>query len=451
MLILMCLLFHSCPVATAQAPQQPSTSNVGNRAHQRVIASRLADWAEIIVSRDSRNRQSESPSVAENALTLADSGKPTDLATLSFSPAATTTNSRTPKSTDVSTAFSLAAVAAAITQQSPLSTKFYNSALAQNLRQISFTATDSFPGQSSAPISKGSETYGLKFRFYPPPSGKRDYFYTYFEEREDELAKTNFVDSLALNATSSPFQQDLAKIRAYLVSQLQTTPNAVGFDSGGGQLSKQDAEGMVSTMDLLDAAVGRGLAAKDRSLDSMLRQTAEQLLNNLGTEELGKIQSAPEFAFESSARVSKGTNPNLFRNQVDYSQTFAKYFANVVNLGFDFQQAQTSSSRNRNIARFVEQIQFPFNIYHRDITTGRIKLTLGSEGDWGSNGPPTYKALGKLTLNLFPGFDVPMAVNYVNRTSGVNRGDIRAQFGIAVDFTKLWIRPSKSQEAIVPQ
>ena len=255
-----------------------------------------------------------------------------------------------------------------------------------------------------------------------------------------------WVDPMALTPHSSVFQQGIAKIRAYLASQLMTTPASVGFD-GGRQFTQPEAQEATASIEKLDEGVECALAAKDRSLDSLLEQTAEQLLSASTMKQIEKeSQGAPEVSIESSARLSKGTSPNLYRNQLDYSQTFSGIFANTINLGYDFQNAQTSASRNRNIARLVEQVQFPFNVYHRDIRNGRLKLTLGTEGDWGSNGPPTYKTLAKLTFTPFPGFDVPIAMNYVNRTTGVDRGDIRALVGIAIDFTKLWIRPSKQLE-----
>jgi hypothetical protein len=447
--ILSILVFSLCHAVQARAqgpvPGCPSSKN----AQHRVLASRLADWAEIYLARENPSRQAEAPSIAENSSTLADSANPTDLATLSLNPAATATNSRTPKSTDLSTSFSLAAVVAAITQQSPLGSGFYSTAAAENLRRFSFTATDSFPGQSSATVSQGSETYGLKFRVYPGSGRKQASLFEFFREREDDLNAMNFGEAMALTSNSSVFRQGVAKIRAYLVTQMVTTPAAVGYDRGN-QFSQQEAQEATASVEKLDEDIECALAAKDRSLDSLLEQTAAQLLADPEMSQLVKEnQNEPEFSVESSARLSKGTSPNLYRNQLDYGQTFVGTFTNTINLGFDFQNAQTSASQNRNIARLVEQIQFPFNVYHRDIRKGWLKLTLGGEGDWGSNGPPVYKALGKLTLTPFPGFDVPIAVNYANRTSGVDRGDIRALIGIAIDFTKLWVRPSRSLEAAI--
>ena len=430
-------------VAPAHAQLPPCSA--GNNTGGRAIAERLADWAATYLSEEDPNRQAEAPSLAENSSAQSDSAKPTDVATLSLNPAATTTNSRTPKSTDVSTSFSLAALAAGITQQSPLGSGFYGTSLAAKLRRFAFSATDSFPGQSSATVSKGSETYGLKFQIYSRLNKAREALKAYFET----LAALNpdFQVPANLDVNASPIEQDLTKIRAYVVTQLVTRPTVMGLE--GQPLDREGAEQKTASTADIDRAVACGLAAKDGALDSLLKQTAEHLLANAGmTAEIKKNQNGPEFAIESSARLSKGTSPNVYRNQLDYSQAFAKKtLTNTINLGFDFQNAQMAATRNRNIARFVEQIQFPFNIYHRDVKNGRLKLAVGGEGDWGSNGPPMYKGLGKLTVTAFAGCDIPIAVNYVNRTTGVNRGDIRAQVGIAFDFTKLWVRPPKPVEA----
>jgi hypothetical protein len=444
-------LLSFCLVQQAGAQSKMATCTAGEGVQHRVLASRLADWAAIYLSRQDPSRQSEAPSLAQNSNTLADSATPTDLATLSLNPAATTTNSRSPKSTDMSTSLSLAALFAATTQQSPLGNSFYNSTAAEILRRFSFTATDSFPGQSSETVSQGSETYGLKFQLYPGSCRTRASLFEFFEAQETQLAAMKKPDEMALTRNSSVFQQGVARIQAYIVTQLMTSPATVGFD-GGSQSNQQEIEQATIPIESLDDTIGRALAAGDKALDSLLEQTAAQLLASPEIRQLEqKAEGTPKFAVESSARLSKGTSPNLYRNQLDYSQIFVGIFTNTINLGFDFQNAQTSGSKNRDIARLVEQIQFPFNVYHRDIRTGCLKLTVGGEGDWGSNGPPVYKALGKLTFTPFSGFDIPMAVNYSSRTAGADRGDIRAQIGIAVDFMKLWVRPSKSLESALSQ
>jgi hypothetical protein len=442
------LLVCFCP-GQARSQTQPATCIASKNAHTGALVSRLADWAEIYLNRQDPGRQAESPALAQNSTSLADSAVPTDLATLNFNPSATTTNSRTPKSTDVSSSFSLAALDAAVTQHSPLAAEFYSSGIAEDLRRLSFSVTDSFPGQTSATVSQGSETYALKFQLSRTPSRTRKFLLSFFEEQEERLGIALNGSSMAFATNASVFQRGIVRIRQYIVTQLVISPALLGFD-GGTQINEAEAEDRIDTIEKLDESVGCALAAKDQALDSLLEQTAAQLLTDPTMRKLEQEEArAPKVAVESSARLSKGSGPNLYRNQLDYNQTFFKTLTNTINLSFDFQNAQTPSSKNRDIARLADQVQLPFNIYHRDIRSGKLKLTVGGEGDWGSNGAPVYKALGKLTITPFSGIDIPVSVNYSNRTPGLDRGDIRAQVGISVDFLKLWVRPSRSLENVL--
>ena len=56
---------------------------------------------------------------------------------------------------------------------------------------------------------------------------------------------------------------------------------------------------------------------------------------------------------------------------------------------------------------------------------------------------PLTSVRGNLRFALFAGFDVPFAVTYVSRTGTKNQSGVKGQMGVAIDFTKLWLRPPK--------
>ncbi len=439
--------------AEAQSVVPPCA--VGSKAEFPQLVARLQEMAPLYVAVMDPSRQAEAPSITNNSVDLADSARPSDLATLSLNPAITTTNSRTPKSTDVSSSFSLSAIYAAIREQNPLTPEFFNLPLARALRRLSFSLTDSFPGNASSEVGQGSASYGAKYLLN---SGKDP------NSRESQLNLEGFFNC-ALQAPS--YRQHLSSFLATVVTAKfqslaqQNLPSPKDEAVGGHAESAQTREQRIATQNLanLNELLANTDAVYRPYLDAVVVYIVGDILSQSFSDQelrdaaqyLDAIIDAPKFALEFSARLSKGSQPNLYRTQFDYTQTFFRYLTNTANASFDFMNAQTSTAKNRNIARLAEQVQFPINFYHRDVTKEILKLTLGGEGDWGSNGTPIYKALGKITVSPFQGLDFPLAVNYVNRTGTVDRGDIRAQFGVAIDFTKLWVHSSKSLENAVSE
>jgi len=102
----------------------------------------------------------------------------------------------------------------------------------------------------------------MKFRISPGETKKRAALFEFFKAQEDKLGAPNVVDPMALTPYSSAFQQGIAKIRAYLVSQLMTTPIFVGFDNGK-RFTQQEAQEATASVEKLDEGVECALAAND--------------------------------------------------------------------------------------------------------------------------------------------------------------------------------------------
>lgn len=382
------------------------------------------------------SKQPEAPSISENSTTLANTSGASDTATLSLNPALTTTNSRSPKSTDIATSFSLAALNAAVQARNPLEGTYYQSS--RDLRRISISLTDSFPGGSKATADQGSNSYGVKFVINP-----RDTTST-----KNTVALCTFFTDAQLQS-SAAFKSALVKVATYLYTASQAQVHTtLGLDQQVLNDQKQFAEAMTSNTQLLGALISNAPKDLQPEINMLVEQAIPEILNQAmvdsrlskAAQTLKSMINAPQFAVEYSARISKGSSSNLYRTQVDYDQTFWKLTA-TTNVGYDFQNAQTQGAQNRHIGRLVQQFQYPVPWPYKRVTP---KFAASGEGDWGSNGAPIYKTQGKLTFTLFAGVDVPFAVTYVSRTGAKNQSDVKGQMGLAIDFTKLWVHPPRA-------
>jgi hypothetical protein len=412
-----------CTLAQAQCPNEGA------------LVQRFVTLSRKYVSVLDSSKQSEAPSITDNSTTLANTSGASDTATLSLSPSLTTTNSRSPKSTDIGTSFSLAALFAAVKAKNPLDPDYYASS--RPLRRFSVSLTDSFPS-GSATADQGSNSYGLKFVVNPRDSlsGKHT----------NQLCQ--FFSDADLQR-SPAFKSALSRLAMFLYTasavQLHT---ALGLDSQVMSSQQQFAEAMSTDTKALAEFISQAPQEIQPEISRLMEQAIPEILHQGLTDRslsragktLQALVNAPQFAVEYAARISKGLGANLYRTQLDYDQTFWK-ITGTTNAGFDFQNAQTQGAHNRSIGRVVEQLQYPVPWPVKQIT---LKVAASGEGDWGSNGTPIYKSQGKLTFGLFSGFDLPLSVTYVNRTAGVNRGDVKGQLGVAIDFTRLWVHPPKA-------
>lgn len=172
----------------------------------------------------------------------------------------------------------------------------------------------------------------------------------------------------------------------------------------------------------------RGKLRKSLDSTTLLTADTEALLN--------KITKAPQISVGFLSRISKGTGSNLYRGELAIDSGLWK-FSSTTNLSFDFMNSQVSTKPNRNVGRVVQEFDIPLLPKKTVLSYSPLTFGLSGEGDWGSNGPPTYKAQGKIKLTVFNGFDIPMSVTYANRTATVARADLKAVIGIAVDFSKV--------------
>jgi hypothetical protein len=373
------------------------------------------------------SKQSGGPALADNSSSLVDMSGASDVASASMNFFGLTTKSRSSNSSDLTTSTSLYALYAAAARFNPLDFEQFTDH--PTLRRLSISLTDSFAEGATAKASDGSYTYGAKF----VAVNGRDLTSGVNSTRVDQIAN-------ALATSSIPYGGATGEIRDYLFirfSDLVVDPSVVDSSERHRQfVSAVNDEGKKAFSKLLTALLADETAIT--IVDQIINRLIPSELPLISTVETNvkAIQTAGQLSIGFSSKISKGTGANTYRFEAIYDRPPVPWFKTTTNVGYDFQNAQTASSRNRNIARFAEQVQIPLNGY-KSPPKVPLKLGLSGEGKWGDNGGPQYKAQCAITITPIPGFDLPLSVTYVNRTPGVDRADLKGQLGINVDFAKL--------------
>jgi hypothetical protein len=380
------------------------------------------------------SKQSGGPALADNSSSLVDMSGASDVAAASMNFSGLTTKSRSSNSSDFTTSTSLYALYAAAARFNPLDFEHFTDH--PTLRRLSISLTDSFAEGATAKASDGSSTYGAKFVVV----NGRDLTSGVNSTRVDQIAN-------ALAASSPGYGAGTGEIRDYLFSlfaDLVVEPSIA-------QPSERHRQFVASVDDAAKDAFSKVLTALKSNGAAMT--IVDQIIDRMVPSQLPlldavranvkAIQSAGQLSIGFSSKLSKGTGANTYRFELIYDRPPVVWLKTTTNVGYDFQNAQTAAAKNRNIARFAEQIQIPLNGYK---TAPRVPLKLGlsGEGKWGDHGGPQYKAQCAITITPIPGLDLPLSVTYVNRTPGVDRADLKGQLGINVDFAKLLKRPSPS-------
>jgi hypothetical protein len=431
---LLLLLGFCSPLYAQSLPQDcPNEKSLYNYVNCKLSAA-IARATKVEATIHDYSKQSAEPSLADNSSTLVDMSGASDVAAATMNLAGLTTKSRSGNTSDFSTSTSLYALYAAAGRFDPLDFEHFTDH--STLRRLSISLTDSFAEGATTKATDGSYTYGAKF----VAINGRDLTSGVNSMRVDQIAN-------ALASSSPGYAAGMGEIRDYLFSifaDFAVDPTVTNQAERHRQFVASVDDAAKDTFSKVLVALRSNEAAM-ATVDQIINRMVPSQLPLLDTVKTNvtEIQRAGQLSFGFSSKLSKGNSANTYRSEMIYDKPPVPWFKTTTNLGYDFQNAQMTGQKNRNIARFAEQIQVPLNGYH---ATPKVPLKLGlsGEGKWGSNGPPMYKAQGQITITPIPGLDLPLSVTYVNRTPGVDRADLKGQLGINFDFAKLFKRTPPS-------
>jgi len=375
-------------------------------------------------------KQAEAPAILPTSTTLADNSSAPDIVGTSLNLATLATKSRSSNSNDFSMSISMFGIYAALKRSDPLGQSFYDEN--REWRRLSFTFGRSFPEDLTAPASKGSATYGVKYvlsatREVADPSNSNklqtlvgrlaataQVFANDYAEVQNHL-QVEYADSFYVEFHSDPRYSSVFENKTAKISFFSVLANPQLFQ----ELLKRLTEA--------DTAFIRAHLSHTIDSQATYDDEARRIVN--------QIKHAPQVSIGFSSRISRGTDPNLYRTELALDAAIWKVVS-TTNASFDFQNAQIPMALNKEIGRFVEQGEIPLTKPASPLATPRIKLAVSGEGDWGINSTPVYKAQGKVTLHVIDGFDLPISVTYANQAK-IPRADLKGQLGFTFDFGKL--------------
>jgi hypothetical protein len=412
------------PIAPSQNCAAPDTLNdfVVCRL-QAEVTQRLGDL--------DPSKQSEAPSITNNATVLADKTSAPDIVAASVNPSALSSKSRIPDTTDFSVTVSLYGIYSLWRQTDPFNPAFYRSSMPW--RRLSLSLAPSFPETSTATAGQGSRSYGAKYLL----SNSRDIFDVSNTKRLQTLKDT-------VSEASMLYAQDLLSVQNYLAQQYQHSFYAEFSTKAGYQELYSEGDSFNSFVratasptlfPLLLLRLTKGdLAEIDSRLQHSLGSTAaiDAQLASI----VAHLKNSPQVALSFLSKISKGTGNNLYRSEI-VIDAGVKKVTTTTNISFDFSNAQTASTHNRNILRAVQDFEVPVIPQKSPLALNPLTLGISGEGDWGSNGTPIYKVQGKLKITFIDGLDIPIVVTYANQTSSSTHADLKGQMGLAFDFSKI--------------
>ena len=284
--------------------------------------------------------------LSENSTSLVDSTAASDIASVSTTLSAFSSKARTPNSTDVNSTFSAYAIYAMLRQKSPFDPDLFTRE--STLRSLSFTYADSFPSDKGATADQGSRTYGAKYLIH----AGRDLASPINDDKRKSILN-------ALENQLGPASEASKQVEDFLFQRLGPTPktpaaraeylstlgNEAGFHAAVAALNEEDF----------------------RRIDSILQNAAlaQLRVTNASTDAAREIVHASQFSAGFSTKISKGNDKNTYRSEFIHDKQFTDWLKETVNVGWDFQNAQKVTAKNRQIGRVALQGETRLNGYGR--------------------------------------------------------------------------------------
>jgi hypothetical protein len=359
------------------------------------------------------SKQAEANSAAPNATTLTDHSTGPNFVASSLAFPGLASKSSVPNSTGYSVAFSSYAMYSLLQSRNPFDSVLYSGT--SNWRRLSFNFDDSYPAQKSSTISQGSRTYGAKYLLL----GSRDIG---DPSNQARLAALNKQIGPAGGAYGVIYRQVLMYFLKYsprndLGPFADEMENPDFFRSVANRLSPDDER-------QIEVIIGNNIASQV-ALVKAIRQTVKD------------INHAHQLSAIFTSAISKGTSTNLYRFGLAYDSGPIAQLNSTTNLTYDFKNAQQAETKNRQVLRLVQQLQYVALMTNTLPKRNVLTLAGSGEGDWGSNGAPVYRGNASLTLSAMPGVDIPLSFTYTSLIPSTGKSDSKFQATITLDFSKI--------------
>jgi hypothetical protein len=369
----------------------------------------LAQSADISMSEASR--QVEAPAASANSASLADSAASPFLLGASGNPARLASRSYSPNANDFSVTINAYGVYSLAARRNPFDLETYEST--SNVRRFSFSydhsmAVDDLPTD----LVGDTDTYLGKMVLY----GFRD-----FAAKGNHGKNARAMDQM-LDATA-----EFGEISVQIAHMLYAKYGTGTFEDFYGSINSSNGRlpalwPKVSNVD--KAAIAHYVA---KNMEAQLRANAALMAIVNG------IKNQLQISADFTSRISYSGGSNLYRTELILEKgSSSTGLSSTTNLSYDFQNAVTPTTFNRQIGRVVEQVTFPVPTSWTWLATPSV----AGEADYGSNGTPIYKAQAKAVIPLRSGISAPLTFQFANRTAAGPHADVKGQIGFTFDLEK---------------
>jgi hypothetical protein len=371
-------------------------------------------------------KQIDAPAIMTNSTTLADKSAGPDVLAASVNPSGLSSKSRVPATTDASVTANLYGIFSDWRQRQPFNPAFYSESMPW--RRLSISVAPSYP--QNATQTNQSVSYGAKFQV------------THLRDPLDLSNKNAFQSVSGALRDAGVYANDYQTVEQHLRDEYQTHPCQAATAAGiASTLLGDGTEGaFIAAManpnvfaHFLPCISGADIAFIDFHTTNTF--AALSLLTPQLADLIKRIRSAPQIALSFLSKISMGTGSNLYRSEIVIDRGFWKT-GSTTNASFDFSNSKTAKP-NKDTFRFVEALEVPAIRPKNPLDPTRLTIGVSGEGDWGNHQTPTYKAQGKIKLNLIDGLDVPIAVTYANQTGSSKHADLKGVMGFAFDPAKI--------------
>src|SRR5580658_10024971 len=338
-----------------------------------------------------RTKQAEEPSLAPNSTALADRASAPDVVGLNVNLGQLSSKSRTSDTSDIGATASLDALYNALKQRSPFDQDLYENS--SGWRRFSLSVDESFPEDQKAPASQGSYTAQGKALL----SASRD-----VRDPSNSRAINEMVGAVKHSGALPGYLRIYGAIADYLYSQYRQgkipidADHAKSLDQFSAAIEQPDIFAL-----LLKGLTGDQFRHIRETIESQIESqvTMRQIMQRT----IDRIAQRRQYSADFSARISKGTGANLYRTELIADVPLDKQVTSTTNISYDFQNAQTAATLDRQIARGVEQLQYAFGNAGWLPPKNPFTITVAGEGDWGTNGTPVYKGQFKVGIPVISG------------------------------------------------
>lgn len=301
----------------------------------------------------------------------------------------------------------------------------------RNWRRFSFTLGHEKP--SSNENQEESRVVGGKFLIVNYRDVSSQHAQNLLDDASETLGKTNRL----YNALS-------LAVRRFLYERLGPKIDPSKYPANGTPVQRTEFGNTELDSAKLQQTVALLTQAESDELDRMARELVVEAFEdeaNQVRDIVSRIRMAPQFAISYTGKLRDRSLSDFQINEHRFEATFdygvLKQASLSVNASYEYRDIKAVGADRRG-GRVAAEMQFELN-HDQALAKGITPYTfsLAFEGKFLTNMDNVYRAQGKFVVPITPGISLPLSVTVANRTELIDESEVRGQFGVTFDVSKL--------------